>query len=90
MAERKEREDSHGITSTEISQSPTLGNSNEKYDSDSTATNSSDEFDWDAADGDEQSIHHAKKAKRGRRLWLAFLKLARPIRYVLLLSNGSC
>jgi hypothetical protein len=89
MAEtRKEREDLHGISMADISQSSTLNNNSarnsndNKYDSDSTATNSSDEFDWDAADGDEQSIHQEKKAKRGRRVWLAFMKLARPVRYV--------
>jgi hypothetical protein len=91
MAEaRREREETHGISMADISQSSTLNNnpnsrnSHEKYDegSDSTATNSSDEFDWDAADGDEHSIHHEKKAKRGRRVWLGFMKLARPVRYV--------
>ncbi|KAG8692515.1 hypothetical protein FRC09_011152, partial [Ceratobasidium sp. 395] len=67
----------------------TLNNSQEKYDSDSTATNSSDEFDWDAADGDEQSIHHEKKAKRGRRVWLGFMKLARPLRTTIIAVLGA-
>lgn len=93
MAEpRRDREDLHGIHLADVSQSSTLNNNSndrhtqEKYDegTDSTATNSSDEFDWDAADGDEQPIHHEKKAKRGRRVWLGFMKLARPIRYVFL------
>ena len=91
MAEpRRDPEEQHGIHLADLSQASTLNNppngraSQDKYDgsSDSTATNSSDEFDWDAADGDEQSIHHEKKAKRGRRLWLGFMKLARPVRYV--------
>jgi hypothetical protein len=53
------------------------------YDSESdTATNSSDEFDWDYG-GEEGAEDENLKAKRGRRLWLAFLKLARPIRVLL-------
>lgn len=53
------------------------------YDSDyDTATNSSDEFDWDYG-GEEGEEDENLKAKRGRRLWLAFLKLARPIRALL-------
>ncbi|KAG9091833.1 hypothetical protein FS749_016196 [Ceratobasidium sp. UAMH 11750] len=96
MAEaRKERnETQHGISPTDISQSSTLNNipnrnSQEKYDSDSTATNSSDEFDWDAADGDDQSIHHEKKAKRGRRVWLGFMKLSRPLRTTIIALLGA-
>ncbi|CAE6495620.1 unnamed protein product, partial [Rhizoctonia solani] len=90
----REREDLHGIALAEVSQSSPLNNrpSNyHKYDSDSTATNSSDEFDWDAADGDgdDQSVHHAKKAKRGRRVWLAFMKLARPIRTTIFALIGG-
>ncbi|CCO37443.1 hypothetical protein BN14_11599 [Rhizoctonia solani AG-1 IB] len=98
----REREDSHGIAMTDVSQPSPLSNhhnhhnhhhhnhhNHHKYDSDSTATNSSDEFDWDAADGDDQSVHHAKKAKRGRRLWLAFLKLARPIRTTIIALIGG-
>jgi hypothetical protein len=53
------------------------------YDSESdTATNSSDEFDGDHG-GEEVAEDENLKAKRGRRLWLAFLKLARPIRVLL-------
>ncbi|KAH7327668.1 Mechanosensitive ion channel-domain-containing protein [Rhizoctonia solani] len=90
----REREDLHGIALEEVSQSSPHHNrpSNfHKYDTDSTATNSSDEFDWDAADGDgdDQSVHHAKKAKRGRRLWLAFMKLARPIRTTIFALIGG-
>ncbi|CAE6480680.1 hypothetical protein ACGC1H_003511 [Rhizoctonia solani] len=81
----KDRQD-HGIALDDVSQSPINHN---KYDSDSTATNSSDEFDWDAADGDDQSVHHAKKAKRGRRLWLAFMKLARPVRTTIFALIGG-
>ncbi|KAK2465625.1 hypothetical protein APHAL10511_002169 [Amanita phalloides] len=57
----------------------------EHYGSDSdtaTATNSSDEIDWEHSD---EAIVETEnlKAKRGRRLWLAFLKLAKPIRILL-------
>ncbi|QRV74331.1 transporter, small conductance mechanosensitive ion channel (MscS) family protein [Ceratobasidium sp. AG-Ba] len=97
MAEaRRERDETqHGISVTDISQTSTLNNnphsrdSHEKYSSDSTATNSSDEFDWDAADGDEQSIHQQKKAKRGRRVWLGFMKLARPLRTTIIAVLGA-
>ncbi|KAF8343414.1 hypothetical protein F5887DRAFT_859888, partial [Amanita rubescens] len=51
------------------------------HDSESdTATNSSDEFDRDHEDEDGIEDEKNLKAKRGRRLWLTFLKLARPIR----------
>lgn len=52
-------------------------------DSDTTATNSSDEFDWD----EEEASNTAKEkvqAKRGRAVWMAFMKLARPMRVVLI------
>ncbi|KAF8597680.1 hypothetical protein BDV93DRAFT_610282 [Ceratobasidium sp. AG-I] len=94
---RRDPEEQHGIHLADISQASTLNNppngraSQDKYDgsSDSTATNSSDEFDWDAADGDEQSIHHEKKAKRGRRVWLGFMKLARPVRTTIFALIGG-
>ena len=57
----------------------------EKFDdTDSTATNSSDEFDW--SEDEEAKTDKAQLqvgAKRGRRLWLAFVKLAIPVRVVL-------
>ncbi|KAJ1307021.1 hypothetical protein OPQ81_008000 [Rhizoctonia solani] len=88
----REREELHGIALSEVqplTPNTTRPSNDNKYDSDSTATNSSDEFDWDAADGDEQSVHHAKKAKRGRRVWLAFMKLARPIRTTIFALIGG-
>ncbi|CUA74641.1 Mechanosensitive ion channel protein 9 [Rhizoctonia solani] len=85
----KDRQDLHGIAMADVSQSPVHHHHDHKYDSDSTATNSSDEFDWDAVDGDDQSVHHSKKAKRGRRLWLAFMKLARPIRTTIFALIGG-
>lgn len=51
-------------------------------DTDSTATNSSDEFDWDAEEDGATISRDKAKAKRMRRLWLLIMKLARPVRYV--------
>ena len=59
-------------------------------DTDSTATNSSDEFDWsedEEAKADKAQLH--LRTKRGRRLWLAFVKLARPVRVVLVCFVGA-
>ncbi|KAJ7188741.1 Mechanosensitive ion channel-domain-containing protein [Mycena filopes] len=54
------------------------------HDSDTTATDSSDEFDWDEDDEETRNAESATpRAKRGRALWLAFMKLARPIRQTL-------
>jgi len=50
--------------------------------SDNTATNSSDEFDWDK-DEESPTQTASRRATRGRALYLAFLKLARPIRTLL-------
>ncbi|KAF9269000.1 hypothetical protein L218DRAFT_916497 [Marasmius fiardii PR-910] len=53
-------------------------------DSDSTATNSSD-FNWDEdEDNLERKGAEKAKAKRGRAIYLAFMKLARPVRVFLL------
>ncbi|KAF8160952.1 Mechanosensitive ion channel-domain-containing protein [Crassisporium funariophilum] len=74
---------------------PPLSHSNafhEKEDSssDTTATNSSDEFSWSQ---DEETKAENKKsqvgAKRGRRVWLAFMKLARPIRVLFVSLIGA-
>lgn len=63
----------------------------EDGDSDTTSTNSSDEFDWDEEDVPSQveNTETGKKARRGRALWLAFMKLARPVRTLLLGILGS-
>ncbi|KAF8078076.1 Mechanosensitive ion channel-domain-containing protein [Lyophyllum atratum] len=53
----------------------------EPSDSD-TATNSSDEFDWDD-DEDFKTQEEKGKAKRGRALWMAFMRLSRLIRVLL-------
>jgi hypothetical protein len=54
-----------------------------------TESNSSDEFDWDAED-DANSTDHStpKAAKRGRRIWLLFIRLARPLRIFLVALLG--
>ncbi|CAK5273916.1 unnamed protein product [Mycena citricolor] len=61
-------------------------------DSDSTGTEFSDEeFDWDKEDEDSTQTTSEKhyKAKRGRALWLAFMKLARPVRTFLIGILGT-
>lgn len=82
------------------SRSVTLNNSDEivelqqltqDTDSDSgTATNSSDEFDWEGEDdvGTKEAVA-AAKVRRGRRLWSLFMKLARPIRTMLVAMLGA-
>ncbi|KAA1470313.1 hypothetical protein DENSPDRAFT_836085 [Dentipellis sp. KUC8613] len=59
--------------------------------SDTTATNSDDEFDWEA-DEDNVSVHKAadvSKAKRGRFLYLTFMKLSRPVRTLIVGILGA-
>ena len=56
-------------------------------DSDTTATGSSDEFNWD--EGEEKQRKADVKARRGRLLYVAFMKLARPIRALLVGIIGS-
>ncbi|KAJ7115785.1 Mechanosensitive ion channel-domain-containing protein [Mycena epipterygia] len=61
-------------------------------DSDSTSTDSSDDFDWDEDDEDTKRPSNTEKvhrAKRGRAIWLAFMKLARPIRTLLVGFVGT-
>lgn len=60
-----------------------------------TATDTDDEFDWDAEDEDAKSGHLPRtgaKAKRGRRLYLLFMKLSRPVRTLIvgILGGGIC
>ena len=54
--------------------------------SDSSPTGSSDEFDWDEEDGASATVRNGNvgKAKRGRAAYLAFMRLARPLRVTLL------
>ena len=54
-----------------------------------SSSNSEEEFDW-FGDDDAKSTQAPKlTAKRGRWLWLAFMKLARPVRVVLVTLVGS-
>ena len=72
-------------TSPEYTQDPHEGFD----DTDSTATNSSDEFDWsEDEEAKADKIQPRVGAKRGRRLWLAFVKLARPVRVFLVSLIG--
>ncbi|KAG2077279.1 hypothetical protein BDR04DRAFT_1088237 [Suillus decipiens] len=60
--------------------------------SDTISTNSSDEFDWDEEDVASQVENPeaaSKKARRGRALWLGFMKLARPVRTLLVGILGA-
>ncbi|THH32364.1 hypothetical protein EUX98_g1804 [Antrodiella citrinella] len=60
-------------------------------DSDSTATNSSDEFDWDGGDDalSAMDVGGKAKAKRGRAIWSAFMKLSRSLRTILVGILGA-
>ncbi|KIK60286.1 hypothetical protein GYMLUDRAFT_601421 [Collybiopsis luxurians FD-317 M1] len=59
-------------------------------DTDSTATNSEDEFNWDEEDDPSASTSQGKlKAKRGRAIYLAFMKLARPVRVIFIGILGT-
>jgi len=60
-------------------------------DSDSSPTGSSDEFDWDEEDDSSTEARNdpTVKAKRGRAAYLAFMKLARPLRVTLLCILGG-
>ena len=75
---------------TQVSESTLPHEKIRSDDSESTATNSSDEFDWsedEEAKADKAQLH--LRTKRGRRLWLAFVKLARPVRVVLVCFLGA-
>ncbi|KAF9247339.1 Mechanosensitive ion channel-domain-containing protein [Melanogaster broomeanus] len=62
----------------------------EEVDTDTTSTNTSDEFDWDdELSATEEEAHEDKKVRRGRALWLAFMKLARPVRALLVGIIGT-
>jgi hypothetical protein len=55
-----------------------------------TATNSEDEFDWNEDEEAKTGVPEAgAKAKRGRRLYLLFIKLARPVRVLIVGLLGS-
>ncbi|KAG7444519.1 uncharacterized protein BT62DRAFT_934160 [Guyanagaster necrorhizus] len=53
--------------------------------SDTTATNTSDEFDWDEnEEAVEKNQTTEVRARRGRAIYVAFMKLSRPIRALLI------
>ncbi|KAF8556998.1 hypothetical protein OG21DRAFT_428682 [Imleria badia] len=55
-----------------------------------TSTNTSDEFDWDEEPSDpEKETPQGKHARRGRALWLAFMKLTRHVRTLLVGVIGA-
>lgn len=58
-------------------------------DSDTTATNTSDEFDWDEDEESKNSQTTHIKAKRGRALYVALMKLSRPVRVSLIGVLGA-
>lgn len=57
-------------------------------DTDTTAAESLNDFDWSEGDEEKSNIGDQVAAKRGRRLWLAFMKLSRPVRAVLICVVG--
>ncbi|OAX44520.1 hypothetical protein K503DRAFT_304184 [Rhizopogon vinicolor AM-OR11-026] len=94
MPERRTHEDEITVLDcTSGIQSETLDHTHgeEDVDSDTTSTNSSDEFDWDEEEvtTEAETTITGKKAMRGRAIWLAFMKLARPVRTVLIGILGA-
>lgn len=69
-----------------VSREATFDDSSE---SDTTATESPGEFNWDEDEDSSGENTEKMQAKRGRRLWLAFMKLARPIRVLLISLLGA-
>ncbi|SJL03324.1 uncharacterized protein ARMOST_06677 [Armillaria ostoyae] len=57
--------------------------------SDTTATNTSDEFDWDENEEAVEKNQTEVRARRGRAIYVAFMKLARPIRALLIGVLGA-
>ena len=56
-----------------------------------TATNSSDEFDWEAEDEtpDVKDLETKRKTRRGRKVYGLFMRLARPVRTLLVAVLGA-
>lgn len=85
---------SHSVTLNNSDEIVELQDLRQELDSDSgTATNSSDEFDWEGEDDvSTKDAVTAAKVRRGRRVWSLFMKLARPIRTLLvaILGAGVC
>jgi len=60
-----------------------LSSKNLHSDTDTTVTNSSDEFDWDEDEGFKSKEEHVM-ARRGRALWIAFMRLSKFLRVLLI------
>ncbi|KAL1717219.1 Mechanosensitive ion channel-domain-containing protein [Schizophyllum commune] len=66
-------------------------------DSDDTATNSSDEFDWSEEDEDKETVVTTGndgqvrriRARRGRAIYLAYMRLSRPFRVFIVALLGA-
>lgn len=74
---------------------PSPSHQNERKPSDSgsetnsaTTTDTSDEFNWSEEESTDAVNQERVRAKRGRRVWLAFMKLARPVRVFLVCLLG--
>jgi hypothetical protein len=57
-------------------------------DTDTTAAESLNNFHWSEDNKEKSNTGDQVAAKRGRRLWLAFMKLSRPVRVVLICVVG--
>ncbi len=60
--------------------------------SNAASSDSDYDFDWEAEDDEERkqvTQVHSKEARRGRRLYLLFLRLARPIRIFIIAAVGG-
>ncbi|KAJ7050498.1 Mechanosensitive ion channel-domain-containing protein [Mycena amicta] len=90
MATVKERDFAPPQMEQQLNEHPEQLPAQEHSDS-SSETDSSDEFDWDEDDDETRAEKQADtlKAKRGRAIWLLFMKLARPIRIILAGVIGS-
>ncbi|KZV64399.1 hypothetical protein PENSPDRAFT_588423 [Peniophora sp. CONT] len=94
LSELKRHDFAHDDDVVRTDSHPTPGSGDVDSLSD-TATDTDDEFDWDAEDEDAKSGHVNRagaKAKRGRRLYLLFMKLSRPVRTFIVgvLGGGLC
>ncbi|KAG6850604.1 hypothetical protein H0H93_011272 [Arthromyces matolae] len=87
MADRSEKAPSPSV----IAKDRQFNNESPQPSDTDTATNSSDEFDWDNDDDDDdpKSQHEMVKAKRGRALWMSFMKLSRAARVLLVGTLGA-
>jgi len=86
----RNQEDGYSIPNRPPPLSDILNEKLNESDSETTATNSSDEFDW--SEEEEKPPAGLKKldhARRVRWLWLLFMKLARPLRVLVVGCIGA-